>query len=37
MQNIKKEIKRWVDNQHMAIWCGPSSTQETGSKTDFGS
>jgi hypothetical protein len=27
MQNIKKEDKTRVDNEHLAMWCGPSSTQ----------
>jgi hypothetical protein len=25
-QNVRKKIKYWVDNQHLAMWCGPSST-----------
>ena len=28
-QNIKRTIKRWVDNQHLARWCG--LVQEQGS------
>ena len=27
MQNITRKIKRWIDNQHLAMWCGPGSTQ----------
>jgi Fe2+ transport system protein FeoA len=26
-QNIRRKIKRWMDNQHLVIWCGPCSTQ----------
>jgi len=26
-QNIKRKIKRWIDNQHLASWRGLSSTQ----------
>ena len=26
-QNIKRKVKCWVKNQHLALWCGPSSTQ----------
>ena len=26
-QNTKMKIKRWVVNQHLAMWRGPSSTQ----------
>jgi hypothetical protein len=26
-QNIRKEIKYWMDNQHMAMWRGLISTQ----------
>ena len=26
-QNMRNKIKRWVDNQHLAMWCGPGSTQ----------
>jgi hypothetical protein len=32
MQNIKKKIKRWVDNQHLAMWHGPGSTQRQARK-----
>jgi len=24
---MRNKIKRWVDNQHLAMWCGPGSTQ----------
>jgi len=24
---MRNEIKRWVDNQHLAMWCGPGTTQ----------
>jgi len=24
-QNIKRKVKHWVDNQHLAMWHGPSS------------
>ena len=26
-QNIGKKMKRWMPNQHLALWRGPSSTQ----------
>jgi ribonuclease HI len=26
-QNIRRKIKCWMDNQHLAMWCGPCSTQ----------
>ena len=26
-QNINNKINRWVDNQHLVMWCGPCSTQ----------
>jgi len=26
-QNFNNKIKHWVDNQHLAMWCGPCSTQ----------
>jgi hypothetical protein len=26
-QNIRRKIKRWMDNQHLVLWCGPCSTQ----------
>jgi hypothetical protein len=31
-QNIKNKIKRWVDNQHLAMWCCPNSTQRQARK-----
>jgi len=34
-QNIKNKITSWVDNQHLVMWRGPCSAQETGSKIDF--
>ena len=30
--NIKRKIKRWVDNQHLAMWRGPCSTQRQARK-----
>jgi hypothetical protein len=26
-QNTRRKIKRWMDNQHLVMWCGPCSTQ----------
>jgi len=26
-RDIRSEIKRWMDNQHLVMWFGPSSTQ----------
>ena len=26
-QNIRRKIKRWMENQHPVLWCGPCSTQ----------
>jgi len=26
-QNIRRKIKRWIDNQHLVMWRGPCSTQ----------
>jgi hypothetical protein len=26
-QNIRRKIKRWLEKQHLALWCGPCSTQ----------
>ena len=26
-QNLRRMIKRWMDNQHLVIWQGPCSTQ----------
>ena len=31
-QNIKKQIKCWVDNQHLAMWRDPSSIQRQARK-----
>jgi hypothetical protein len=28
----RKMIKRWVDNQHLAMWCGPSRTHRQAQK-----
>jgi len=25
-QNIKRKIKRWMENQHLVLWRGPSTT-----------
>jgi len=22
-QNIRRKIKRWMENQHLVLWCGP--------------
>jgi Mn-containing catalase len=27
-QNTRKNIKHWIDNQHMAMWQGLNSTQK---------
>jgi len=35
-QNIRKKIKCWMDNQHMAMWQGSYQYSETGLKIDFG-
>jgi hypothetical protein len=35
-QNKTKNTKRWLDNQHMAMWPGLYKYPETGSKIDFG-
>jgi hypothetical protein len=32
MQNIKKKIECWVDNQHLAMWHGPRSIQRQAQK-----
>ena len=24
-QNVRRKIKRWKENQHLALWCGPCS------------
>jgi hypothetical protein len=29
-QNIGRKIRRWMDNQHLVLWCGPCSTQRQG-------
>jgi hypothetical protein len=26
-QNIKRKMKRWIENKHLALWRGPCSTQ----------
>jgi hypothetical protein len=26
-QNIRRKMKRWIENKHLALWCGPCSTQ----------
>jgi len=26
-QNIRRKMKRWMEKQHLALWCGPCSTQ----------
>jgi len=26
-QNIRRKIKRWMENQHFILWCDPCSTQ----------
>ena len=26
-QNIRRRMKRWVENKHLVLWCGPCSTQ----------
>jgi hypothetical protein len=26
-QNIRRKIKRWMDNQHLVLWRGPCSAQ----------
>ena len=26
-QNIRRNIKRWMENQHLVLWCGPCSKQ----------
>jgi len=31
-QNIKKKIKQWVDNQHLAMWRGPGSIRRQAQK-----
>jgi hypothetical protein len=36
IQNIKKKIKCWVDNQHLEMWRGPSSTQRQSRKLILG-
>ena len=29
-QNIRRKMKRWMENQHLVLWCGPCSTQRLG-------
>jgi len=36
MQNIKKKLECWVDNQHLAMWRGPSSIQRQAQKLSSG-
>jgi len=26
-KNIRRKMKRWMEKQHQALWCGPCSTQ----------
>ena len=26
-QNMRRKMKRWMENQHLALWCGPCSTE----------
>ena len=26
-QSIRRKMKRWIENKHLALWCGPCSTQ----------
>jgi hypothetical protein len=26
-QNMRRKMKRWMEKQHLALWCGPCSTQ----------
>jgi len=26
-QNIRRKMKWWIENKHLALWCGPCSTQ----------
>jgi len=26
-QNIRRKMKRWMEKQHLELWCGPCSTQ----------
>jgi hypothetical protein len=26
-QNTRRKIKRWMDNQHLVLWCGPCSSE----------
>jgi hypothetical protein len=35
-QNIKTKINSWVDNQHLAMWHGPSSTPRQAGKLILG-
>ena len=36
MQNVNNKIKLWVDNQHLAMWRGPCSTQTQAPKLILG-
>jgi len=36
MQNIQNKIRGWVDNQHLAMWRGPGSTQRHARKLILG-
>jgi len=35
-QNTKRNMKRWVDNQHLLTWFGPSSSQRQARKLFLG-
>jgi len=26
-QNVRRKMKHWIENKHLALWCGPCSTQ----------
>ena len=26
-QDVRRKMKRWMEKQHLALWCGPCSTQ----------
>jgi hypothetical protein len=26
-ENIRRKMKCWIENKHLALWCGPCSTQ----------
>jgi len=34
-QNIRKKMKSWMRNQHLALWRGPCSAQRPGSGVDL--